>query len=50
MYRMNRHRSSIPTVAALLGACAAGAPAIQRGTVPQRPDTFVSLSDVDPSI
>jgi len=37
-------------VAALLSACAAGSPAVQRGTVAQRPDTFVSLAEVDPSI
>src|SRR3982751_1764755 len=37
-------------VAVLLSACAAGSGAVQRGTVAQRPDTFVSLADVEPSI
>ena len=48
---MNRSRSAPwSVVAALLSACAAGSPAVQRGTVAQRPDTFVSLAEVDPSI
>src|SRR5438128_11570551 len=48
---MNRSRSAPwSVVATLLSACAAGSPAVQRGTVAPRPDTFVSLADVDPSI
>src|SRR6266513_5197212 len=48
---MNRLRSAPRSVVAtLLSACAAGSPAVQRGTVAPRPDTFVSLADVDPSI
>jgi zinc D-Ala-D-Ala dipeptidase len=48
---MNHPRSSPwPLFAAFLSACAAGSPAVQKGTVAQRPDNFVSLADVDPSI